>query len=120
MIKIGNKLRALRVKKGLSQINMAELLNISESKYRRFESDNSFPDVLLLDKIAKTLEVEFSEFLPDEMIIINNGQKGGKSTNAVTVNQLSEELINQYKERLIEKDNMITLLKEKIDLLEKK
>jgi transcriptional regulator with XRE-family HTH domain len=110
----------LRARKVLSQVNMAELLDISESKYRRFESDNSFPDVLLLDKIAKTLEVHFAELLPDDMIVINNGQKGGKSTNAVTINQLSEELINQYKARISEKDNVIILLKEKIEYLENK
>jgi transcriptional regulator with XRE-family HTH domain len=51
-MKIGQKLKGMRIEKGFSTIEVAEKLDISESTYRRFENDKSFPDVFTLDKIA--------------------------------------------------------------------
>jgi len=38
---------------------MAEQLGISEPTYRRYENDRSFPDIAMLDKIAKVLDKSF-------------------------------------------------------------
>ncbi len=39
-MKIGQKLKGMRIEKGLSTVEVAEKLDISESTYRRYESDN--------------------------------------------------------------------------------
>lgn len=84
---------------------MAEQLGISEPTYRRYENDRSFPDIAMLDKIAKVLDKSFLELLPDGIIFTNNDQKGGIAlAYQSTINQLSEKLIEQYEERLKEKD----------------
>lgn len=99
-MKIGNRLKALRIEKGFSAIQVAEKLDISETTYRRYEADKTFPDVFAIDKLAKIYDKDFTEFLPDDMIIINHGQQGGNSNNALIFNQLSEKLIEQYEKRI--------------------
>ncbi|SIQ39351.1 MULTISPECIES: helix-turn-helix transcriptional regulator [unclassified Chryseobacterium] len=119
-MKIGDKLRGLRNEKGFSTIEIAEKLDISESTYRRFENDKSFPDVFTLDKIAKIYDKNFTDLLPEGMTIINNNN-GEYSNNAgYIVNQyLSEKLIEQYEERISELKDLIRSLKEENAMLKK-
>lgn len=115
-MKIGQKLKGMRIEKGHSTIEVADKLNISESTYRRFETDKSFPQIFILDKIAKIYNKTLSDLLPEGMTVVNNN--GVHSNNAgYIVNQyLSEKIIEQYELRLKEKDEQIALLK---NLLEK-
>lgn len=46
--------------------------------------------------------------------MINHNQQGGNSTNAIIINQLSEKLIQQYEERIKEKDEIIKDLKKRM------
>jgi transcriptional regulator with XRE-family HTH domain len=115
-MKIGNKLKGLRMEKGFSTAKIAEMLDISESTYRRFEQDKSFPDVFMLDKIAKAYNKEFADLLPEGMTIINNNSGEHFDNVGYIYNQHSEKLIEQYEIRLKEKDDQIALLK---SLLEK-
>lgn len=111
-MKIGQKLKGMRIEKGYSTIEVAEKLNISESTYRRFESDKSFPDIFILNKIAKIYDKTLNDLLPEGMTVINSNN-GEHSNNAgYIVNQyLSEKVIEQYELRLKEKDEQIVLLK---------
>lgn len=117
-MKIGQKLKGMRIEKGLSTIEVAEKLDISESTYRRFENDKSFPDVFTLDKIAKIYDKTLNDILPEGLTVINHNN-GEYSNNAgYIVNQyLSEKVVEQYEARLKEKDEQIALLK---SLLERK
>jgi transcriptional regulator with XRE-family HTH domain len=116
MIKIGNKLKGIRVEKGYTTVTMADKLGISDPTYRKYETDKSFPDIMMLDKIAKALDKNFTDFLPNECFVQNNNdQKGGVTVNLGTINQLSEKLIEQYEARLKEKDER---LKEKDAIIE--
>ncbi|MDR2206787.1 MAG: helix-turn-helix domain-containing protein [Flavobacteriaceae bacterium] len=117
-MKLGNKLKGLRVEKGLSTIQVADMLDVSESTYRRYEADKSFPDVFILDKIAKIYDKNLIDLLPEGMTIINNNN-GEYSNNAgYIVNQyLSEKLTEQYEVRLAEKDKQIEELREMINRL---
>jgi len=97
---------------------MAEKLGISEPTYRRYEADKSFPDLIMIDKIAKILEKNFIDLLPSECFVQNNSeQKGGVVVNLGTINNLSEKLIDQYEKRINEKDDIIKELKETIAAL---
>jgi transcriptional regulator with XRE-family HTH domain len=113
-MKIGNKLKGLRVEKGLSPIEIAKVLNISESTYRKYEANKSFPDVFTLDKLAKLYNKNFSDLLPEEITVINSNN-GEYSNNAAYIihQHLSEKLIDQYEARI--KD-----LLERIQYLERK
>lgn len=122
-MKVGNKIKGLRVEKGITTSIMAEKLGISEPTYRRYEADKSFPDIMMIDKIAKVLEKSFMDLLPNECLIQNNNdQKGGLAVtqNLGTINNLSEKLIEQFEKRIVEKDDSIKELKEIIVELKSK
>lgn len=117
-MKVGQKIRGLRVEKGFSTSFMADKLGISEPTYRRYETDKSFPDIVMVDKIAKILEKNFMDLLPTECFVQNNnGQKGGVVVNLGTINHLSEKLIEQYEMRIKDRDEIIKDLKEIITVL---
>jgi len=114
-MKIGNKLRGFRVEKGLTTVAMAEQLGVSEPTYRRYENDKSFPDIAMVDKIAKVLEKNFLDLLPEGIIFTNNEQKGGVALAYYsTINEQYEKLIAEKDIRISEKEEIIKELKETI------
>lgn len=113
-MKIGQKLKGMRIEKGFSTIEVAEKLDISDSTYRRFETDKSFPDIFTLDKIAKMYDKNLSDLLPEGITIINNNTGENFDNAGYVINNQSEKLIEQYEIRLKEKDELMAVrLKEK-------
>lgn len=51
-MKIGQHLRYFRKKKGLTQKNLAEILNITQTTYSGYETDYSEPNLETLSKLA--------------------------------------------------------------------
>lgn len=119
-MKIGNKLKTLRTAKGYETIDVAEKLGISLSTYGRYERNETVPDLNMLEKIANEYEISIAELLTDEKIILNSGQKGGVSNNAMILNQISEKLIENYEIRLRDKDEIIKKLESEISRLNNK
>lgn len=111
-MKIGNKLRGLRNEKGISTMDIAERLDISESTYRRFESDKSFPDVFTLDKIAKLYGKNFTDLLPEEFTVSQNYNEVAIVQNFASIS-LSEKLIEQYEERIKDLQEQLNYWKSK-------
>lgn len=111
-MEIGKRIKGLRIEKGLEPHDMALKLAISETTYRRYERNETTPDINMLEKIAIVLDKKLVELLPIENITQNNtDQKGGVAVtqNLGTINQ-SEKLIGSL-------ENQILLLKEKDVLL---
>ena len=115
-MKVGNRIKSLRIEKGYSTDFVADKLGISEQTYRKYESDKNSPDLNALEKIAQTLGKNFLDLLPENILFNNNEQKGGLAVtqNLGTINNLSEKLIDQYEKRINEKDDIIKKLKETI------
>lgn len=115
-MKIGQKLKGMRIEKGFSTAQVSEKLDISESTYRRYEADKSFPDVFMLDKIAKIYDKDLTDLLPEGLTIINNNNGEHANNAGYVMNQyLSEKLIEQYEERLKEKDEQIAYWKKRAE-----
>jgi len=110
-MKIGNKLKSLRVNKGYTPEFVAEKLDIALITYRRYERNESVPDLNMLEKIADTYEISIADLLVNDNVVFSKGQKGGTSNNALIINQLSAKLIDQYEKRLKEKEEIIAELK---------
>lgn len=106
---IGNKLKSLRKQKGLSQEQVCECLHISQSAYSRLESGESQSWVSLIDKICEVFEITPLELIKNENNIVNNNQQGDSSTYAISV-----KLIEQYEEKMKEKDEIIAELKARL------
>lgn len=54
---IGKKIRELRTEKGLKQIELAEILNVTQSTIVRYENGKYEPSLSTLIKICKYFEV---------------------------------------------------------------
>ena len=67
MIKsMGNRISQLRKEKGITQEDMAEKLGVTPQAVSKWENDISYPDILLLPKIAEMLGVTVDELLSGE------------------------------------------------------
>ncbi|MED9965220.1 MAG: DUF6773 family protein [Blautia sp.] len=64
--KIGTFLRELRKEKGLTQEQLAEVLNVSGRTISRWETGTNMPDLSVLIQIAEFYEVEVKEILDGE------------------------------------------------------
>lgn len=57
-----NNLKNIRIQKGLSQKQVADLCNVKQPTYSRIESGIRTPSVQLAKKIAKVLELNWTIF----------------------------------------------------------
>jgi transcriptional regulator with XRE-family HTH domain len=123
------KLRQQREKKGLSQEQMAEYLNISQSQYYRKEIGTSKIQEKEWDTIAKILEVDKNE-LRDEnnssnfniqniegsvysshVIYFSEQLTNELKEHIVTLKEKNDSIVTQYEHRIKEKDDLIAFLK---------
>lgn len=73
---LGAKLLQLRNDKGLSQTQIADKLDVSQSAYNKWESDASKPNIENLLKICEFHEIDIYNLLDGlSNIIINNKNK---------------------------------------------
>lgn len=63
---VGKKIAALRKEKGMTQDEIAEKLNVSPQAVSKWENDISYPDIMLLPKIAQLLDTTVDDLLSSE------------------------------------------------------
>lgn len=68
----GNTIKTLREKRGYTQKQLAELLCVSDKTVSKWETQRGFPDVSLLEPLAKHLGVSVLELLSGECITNQN------------------------------------------------
>ena len=101
---IGKKVRQHRELKGLSQSDLAIMADISQSTVSSLESDKTIPNSIMLNSIAKVLEVDISELLKDDCYVQNNYASGNYQTNQGTNNIHSiPEFLLENQQKLIER-----------------
>ena len=73
----GKFITELRKEKGLTQMQLAEKLNVTDKAVSRWETGKNFPDIDIFSDLAKILEVSVSELLEgkriekEELIIVS-------------------------------------------------
>lgn len=65
-IKTGEFISSLRKEKGLTQIALANMLNISNRAVSKWENGDGFPDISILPNLAEALDVTVDELLAGE------------------------------------------------------
>lgn len=117
-MKVGNKIKGLRIEKEFTTDFMAEQLKISEQTYRKYESDKNSPDLNTLEKIATTLNKNVIDLLPDNIVFTNTDQKGGIAfAYQSTIHQQSEKLLEEKDKIIAEKDIRLAEKEERIQEL---
>lgn len=59
----GNMVAALRKAKGMTQLELAEKMGVTDKAVSKWERDLSFPDVSSIPKLAEILEVSVDELM---------------------------------------------------------
>ena len=62
---IGEKLKECRLRKGLTQGDVAALLNMNRTTYTKYESDVTEPSFATLRKITELFEVDYNYLFGD-------------------------------------------------------
>lgn len=115
-MKLHEKVKFYREYKRLSQESVAYELGLNQSQYSRRESGNILFNADEIAKLSALFEISANELFGEETIIFNNtNQSGGNFAQYIN---LPQELIDQYEKRIREKDELIQVLKEQIQLLE--
>ena len=116
-MKVYERVKTVRENKKLSQDSVAYELDLNQSQYSRRENGEIPFSAEEIEKLASVLDTKISELYGEETIIFNNhNQKGGAFGQYVTV---PDKLIEQYEKRLEEKETIILLLREQIEMLKK-
>lgn len=78
----GKIIRKRREQLGLSQQEMAEKLNMSQSTYSRIEAKDEDLTIRQLKLIADVLQVTLADLLPDDLLIVNHPSQETNSPNS--------------------------------------
>ncbi len=117
---LGYKLKKIREGKKLSQQELADYLGVSQKTYSNYESCRSMPSLKQLCKISKILDLNLFDIFNELGITIGTSIDSQLITDKTPPdNQLKDLLIKNYQTLIKDKDEIITLLKEKIILLQK-
>jgi transcriptional regulator with XRE-family HTH domain len=113
----GNKIRMIRIARGLNQDDVAHKLGIAQTAYSKIETNHQKVTEEQINALAKIFGVSPEDLTSIEPIIMNfmhhsNNNGGFNVTNTFNQNQ---ELVKQLSQELSEKNNQIQKLLEIIN-----
>lgn len=91
----GLRLKELRSKKGITQYQLAELVEIDPKHMSHIETGRSFPKADLIEKFAKALDVNYTDLFRTEHL--NERKQIIKQLNKYISKSTDEELKLVYK-----------------------
>lgn len=119
-MKIGSQLKRAREDKRFSQQEIATLLEISQKTLSNIESDKSNPTIEQLSKLSEVYDLNMLELLSNQGIVFKQSSQNEEKSLKNPIHSYSEKLIQQFEERLKEKNEIISLLKKEIKVLKRK
>lgn len=105
---IGHKLKALRIRRCLTQEVVADMLHISQSTYARIENGRSNSWVNHITSFCKIYQIQPQDLLrfSDELPSYHTDQKA--------IDKVLHTLIQNLENQIKEKDELISYLKEQL------
>lgn len=91
MMSIGENIKSIRVKKGISRKELSKILSIKESTIQSYELDRRKAPVDMLTKIATALNVNINDLLKNDLPIDENIKKHRQKCK-FTQEELSKKL----------------------------
>ena len=74
-VKIGNFLKKLRKEKGITQEQLAEILNVSGRTVSRWENEKSYPDLQMLINISDRFEISLDTLIKEDSKMVKTIDK---------------------------------------------
>ena len=84
-MKFGDKLIALRKKKGLSQEELAEKLGVSRQSVSKWESNNTYPETDKIVQICNIFECTMDDLINDNITDVESIERKNKNNINVMV-----------------------------------
>jgi transcriptional regulator with XRE-family HTH domain len=114
----GNKIRLIRVSRGLNQEVVAQKLGITQNAYSKIETNHSKTSEDMLQKLATLLGVSAEDIKSPEPVIINfHNSPQSNGVNNGEIKNHNEHLLKQLTQQLLVKDKQIEELMDQNKLL---
>jgi transcriptional regulator with XRE-family HTH domain len=117
---IGTKVRKHRMLKDLSQSDLAFKADISQSVVSSLESDKTIPNSVMLNRIAKVLEVDINELLKDDSFVQNNSGEAVVHSQVTINNHFPENVLTVLMANQEKITDLLTTQNKLIDIILKK
>jgi len=104
-----NKIKSIRLAKGIKLKELATRINVSESTMRRLEDENSYRFLQYLDDLSEQLDTPPEDLINFDGNCIQSNHDQATGQNAIIINNHAEKIIEQYEARLGEKDALIAV-----------
>ena len=99
-VKIGKFIAECRKQKNLTQLQLAEKLNITDKAISKWERGFAMPDSAIMLELCDILDISVNELLSGEKIIMDN-------VNLTNDNQTNEQLLLDMAKELEQKNKII-------------
>ena len=90
MVKVGKFIAECRKKKNLTQIQLAEKLNITDRAISKWECGKSLPDASIMLELCEILEISVNELLTGEVLDMKDYNKQAE-LNLIEITKQKEE-----------------------------
>ncbi len=117
MEKIGKRIADLRRKKNMTQLDLADRLEISFQAVSNWERGSSMPDIAKLPELAKIFNVSIDEILGEKSPILNSAMQNELSSY-VKNNEITKEELEDVSPLL--KPSQVNEVVENIDITDGK
>jgi len=91
----GQRIKELRTKKGITQYQLAEMINIDPKHMSHIETGRSFPKADLIEKIATVFDIEYTDLFKTEHL--QEKQEKLRKINLILNNLSDKDLNTLYK-----------------------
>lgn len=123
MTTLGTKLARLRSKKGYSQQEVADRLEVSQPAYHKWESDEAKPGIENIIKLSRFFEIEINDLLDESFSQTNTDNKNSAISifgNTTVTNNVSENILENIMRNQDEMVRLMTMQNKLIEALLKK
>ncbi len=120
-MQLHEKIRKLRELRGKTQLEMAEILDLTQSNYSKIENGKLDITIKQLEKLAGFLELTIEDIIGFNEHIIFNMTKNNKANGLVIKNQVSKNERKIYDDYILSLKDEVAHLKTVVEkLLNKK
>lgn len=105
-LKLGERIKEIRKAKGLTQEQLAELVDIEQKHVSRLELGKNAPTIDRLEKIAAALNVPMGSFF-------DSGNQEANAERAAKIERMVSELNEDYRRIILKFSEILKEFKEK-------